>query len=196
MRIIAGDFRGRKLLAPSRDTTRPITDRVKQSLFDIIAPDLPDAVVFDCFAGTGSMGLESLSRGARLAYFFESDRSAIGLLKTNIDTLAIKDRTRLVAGDLFKWFAQAILADDQKATVIFLDPPYRFVVERSGQIRELVTQMRQRFLADGGYIVFRHDVNDNLGFADVKEVDRREYGGMVLRFLRPQPTTPESGTIA
>ena len=65
MRIIAGEFRGRKLLPPEGDdVTRPITDRVKQSLFDILGPLLPDTRVYDCFAGTGSMGLESLSRGA------------------------------------------------------------------------------------------------------------------------------------
>ena len=87
MRIIAGEFRGRRLLPPAGVKTRPITDRVKQSLFDIVSPLIPDAVVYDCYAGTGSMGLESLSRGARLAYFFEADRSAGMLLKKNIEAL-------------------------------------------------------------------------------------------------------------
>ena len=64
MRIIAGEFKGRQLLAPTGDATRPITDRAKQSLFDILAPHIDGAVVYDCFAGTGSMGLECLSRGA------------------------------------------------------------------------------------------------------------------------------------
>src|SRR5215213_3035850 len=76
VRIIAGEFRGRRLLPPESDATRPITDRVKQSLFDILAPVVEDAVVYDCFAGTGSMGLECLSRGARHATFFEADPSA------------------------------------------------------------------------------------------------------------------------
>ena len=70
MRIIAGEFRGRKLLGPETDVTRPITDRVKQSLFDILTPYLPQARVYDCFAGTGSMGLECLSRGAKHVTFF------------------------------------------------------------------------------------------------------------------------------
>ncbi|MDB5305247.1 MAG: rsmD, partial [Phycisphaerales bacterium] len=77
MRIISGEFRGRKLLPPEGDVTRPITDRVKQSLFDILTPLLPDARVYDCFAGTGSMGLESLSRGAAHATFFEADRGGL-----------------------------------------------------------------------------------------------------------------------
>ena len=72
MRIIAGEFRGRRLLPPTGDNTRPITDRAKQSLFDILAPLIPNSVVYDCFAGTGSMGLECLSRGAKLTTFFEA----------------------------------------------------------------------------------------------------------------------------
>src|SRR5438094_5779339 len=87
MRIIAGEFRGRRLLAPESDTTRPITDRVKQSLFDILAPRMEGATVLDLFAGTGSMGLESLSRGAAAAWFFEADRPALARLRRNIEML-------------------------------------------------------------------------------------------------------------
>ena len=193
MRIIAGEFRGRKLLSPHSDTTRPITDRVKQSLFDIIAGDMPDAVVYDCFSGTGSMGLESLSRGARLALFFEADRSALGQLKNNIATLQLETRSRVVPGDLFKWFSQIKPSQEDRAKVIFLDPPYRFVVERSAQVRDLVSQMLASHLAEDGYIVFRHDGKDNLAFVDAREADRREYGGMVLRFLRKTTTTGAIG---
>src|SRR3954464_9310084 len=105
MRIIAGEFRGRKLLPPEGTTTRPVTDRVKQSLFDILSPLLPGARVYDCFAGTGSMGLESLSRGAERAAFFEKDPSALKRLRQNIETLGVTDRSIVIAGDLFKWFA-------------------------------------------------------------------------------------------
>jgi 16S rRNA (guanine966-N2)-methyltransferase len=188
MRIIAGEFRGRTLLAPESRTTRPVTDRVKQSLFDIIAGDLPDAVVYDCFAGTGSMGLESLSRGARLALFMEADRSALGQLRKNIAALKVGDRSTVVPGDLFKWFAQVRPPADERAKVIFLDPPYRFVVERSAEVRELVAHMLEHHLTEDGYIVFRHDAGDNLQFTGVQEIDRREYGGMVLRFLGRQPS--------
>src|SRR5687768_6336297 len=84
MRIIAGEFRGRRLLPPEgTDVTLPITDRVKQSLFDILAPRIEGARVYDLFAGTGSMGLECLSRGAAHATFFEADRSAVQRLQKN-----------------------------------------------------------------------------------------------------------------
>ena len=104
MRIIAGEFRGRLLVEPRFDTTRPITDRAKQSLFDILSPILEDAVVYDCFCGTGSMGLECLSRGARHATFFDMDRHALAGLKKNIETLGVQDRAKIMAGDIFKFF--------------------------------------------------------------------------------------------
>jgi 16S rRNA (guanine966-N2)-methyltransferase len=105
MRIIAGEFRGRKLLSPEGDVTRPITDRVKQSLFDILAPRLEGAVVWDLFAGTGSLGLESLSRGARQAVFFETHRGAVARLRRNIAQLALpRDRAVVRPTDVFGWF--------------------------------------------------------------------------------------------
>src|SRR6185436_15416362 len=128
MRIIAGEFRGRKLLPPEGDVTRPITDRVKQSLFDILAPAIEGAWVYDCFAGTGSMGLESLSRGAAHATFFEADRSAVTRLRKNIVAVGVTDRSTVVAADLFRWSAST--KPQQKADIVFLDPPYRFLRER------------------------------------------------------------------
>src|SRR3954447_26892385 len=107
MRIIAGEFRGRKLLPPEGQVTRPVTDRVKQSLFDILTPMLPDARVYDCFAGTGSMGLECLSRGAASVVFFEADRSAVARLGQNIAPLGVEDRSQFIAQNLFRWFAAA-----------------------------------------------------------------------------------------
>src|SRR3954451_3629696 len=128
MRIIGGEFRSRILLAPKTDATRPITDRVKQSLFDVLSPRLEGARVYDCFAGTGSMGLESLSRGASHATFFEADRSAAARLRRNIETLGVGDRSSVVSQDLFRWFASsAKQPEKQQASVIFLDPPYRFL---------------------------------------------------------------------
>ena len=95
MRIIAGKFRGRKLLPPASDVTRPITDRVKQSLFDILTPLIDGARVYDCFAGTGSMGLECLSRGAdETRTFFEADRDGVARLRKNIVSLDVADQPR------------------------------------------------------------------------------------------------------
>src|ERR1700722_14822203 len=107
MRVIAGEFRGRKILPPQGETTRPITDRVKQSLYDILTPRLDGAIVWDLFAGTGSLGLESLSRGAQRAVFFETDRSAVARLRRNIEALGLRrDRAIVQATDVFRWFRE------------------------------------------------------------------------------------------
>ena len=185
MRIIAGEFRGRKLLPPAGDVTRPVTDRVKQSLFDILAPTIDGARVYDCFAGTGSMGLESLSRGGAHATFFEADRPALERLKKNIAALGVADRSAVVAGDLFRWFDSAPAT--KNIDVIFLDPPYRFLRERPEDVRRLAGAIASRHLVPGGFVVFRHDARDELALDALVETDRRQYGGMALRFLTAAP---------
>jgi len=183
MRIIAGEFRGRKLLPPAGDVTRPVTDRVKQSLFDILAPLIAGARVYDCFAGTGSMGLECLSRGAAHVTFFEADRSALESLKGNVTALGVAARSTRVAGDLFHWF-DAGATPAAKADLVFLDPPYRFLRERADDVRRLAAAIADQHLAPQGTVVFRHDVSDSLDLPPLVTGDRREYGGMVLEFLR------------
>jgi 16S rRNA (guanine(966)-N(2))-methyltransferase RsmD len=191
MRVIAGEFRGRKLLPPEGDVTRPVTDRVKQSLFDILTPLLPGARVYDCFAGTGSMGLESLSRGARHALFFEQHRPAVQRLKRNIETLGVGDRSTVVVQDVFKWFATAPPpGPEERADCVFLDPPYRFLKTDPEALRRLASAVATTHLAPDGVVIFRHDAADRLDLRDLERFDEREYGGMVLEFLRRGTHTP------
>jgi 16S rRNA (guanine(966)-N(2))-methyltransferase RsmD len=175
MRIIAGEFRSRPILAPKSDATRPITDRVKQSLFDILSPHIEGARVYDCFAGTGSMGLECLSRGAAHATFFEADRSAVALLRKNIDALKVKNRSAVIDRDLFKWFEAA--DEKESADLVFLDPPYRFLRERPEDLQRLAARL-------SGIVVFRHDTNDSLALPPLTCFDRRDYGGMTIELLK------------
>ncbi|HMB96217.1 MAG TPA: 16S rRNA (guanine(966)-N(2))-methyltransferase RsmD, partial [Tepidisphaeraceae bacterium] len=195
MRIIAGEFRGRRLLPPTSDTTRPITDRAKQSLFDILNPLLPDRIVYDCFAGTGSMGLESLSRGASRAVFVERDRPALQRLRENIDSLEVKPRSRIVAGDIFKWIASTDNrpADADRAGVIFLDPPYQMVATQPKEMQSLIAKMAANHLAADGVIVFRHDARDELELASLVRYDHRKFGEMMIEFFRkPKPRMNQS----
>ena len=181
MRIIAGEFRSRRILPPAHDTTRPITDRVKQSLFDVLAPRMDGARVYDCFAGTGSMGLESLSRGAAHATFFEADRSAAALLRKNVATLGVESRSTVIDRDLFKWF-DATPVPAHKVDIVFLDPPYRFLNERAEDLRRAGSRLTAH-LAEEGLVLFRHDAKDALELAPLRVVDTREYGGMVIEML-------------
>jgi 16S rRNA (guanine966-N2)-methyltransferase len=183
MRIIAGRFRSRVLLPPEGgDTTRPITDRVKQSLFDMIAPHIEGAAVYDVFAGTGSMGLESLSRGAAHATFFEADRSALQRLRKNIATLGVGPQSTVVSGDLFKYFHQASPPAASRAGLIFLDPPYRFLREQPDRLQALAASLAAH-LTDDGLVVFRHDARDELALPSLRAAEIRAYGNMSVELL-------------
>jgi 16S rRNA (guanine966-N2)-methyltransferase len=126
MRIVAGTWRGRTLIAPQGSATRPTADRVRQALFDMLlhAPwggrDVIDgARVLDVFAGTGAFGLEALSRGAAHATFIEHDRAALAALRANIAACCAQDRSTVLAVD-------ALAAPPGEAAgLVFLDPPYR-----------------------------------------------------------------------
>ena len=122
MRVVAGEFRGRRLIAPAGTSTRPTTDRVREATFNALGSrDLVvGAQVADLFAGSGAIGIEALSRGAEHCTFVERDRDALRALRTNLDTLGIADRSRVVTGDVL---AVAAAID---AELVFADPPYDF----------------------------------------------------------------------
>lgn len=199
MRIIGGQFGGRKLLGPDGDQTRPVTDRVKQSLFDIIAPLIADAEVYDCFSGTGSMGLECLSREAAHITFFEQDRSALARLSQNIMALRTPEKTRTISGDIFKWFERATKRPDDAgkigADIIFLDPPYRFVRDRPDELIQLAFHMTHMHLRPDGLLIFRHDAADRLELPNLHCFDERVYGSQMLELMR-RTNVPEAGPDA
>jgi 16S rRNA (guanine966-N2)-methyltransferase len=180
MRIIAGEFRGRRLLPPQTAETRPITDRVKQSLFDILTPIIPGAVVYDLFAGTGSLGLEALSRGAERVIFFEADRSAAAILRRNIADLKVNARTQVVTTDIF-----TSVLSPQSSSLVFLDPPYRYLTERPADLQRLVKSLAPHLAADA-IVVFRHAAGDSLDLAPLRRYDERSYGSMVIELLTCQ----------
>lgn len=181
MRIIAGEFRGRKLLPPEGEQTRPVTDRVKQSVFDMLMPYIDGAIVYDCFAGTGSFGLESLSRGAAHATFFETHRGTIARLKQNIQTLQIDARATIVTSDCFTHLAR--IEPTRKADLIFLDPPYRYLGEQPLALQQAAVAIASKHLTDNGLVLFRHDAADMLALPALRVVDVREYGSMVVEVL-------------
>lgn len=121
MRIIAGEHRGRRLESPPGEGTRPILDRVREALFGTLGERVVDARVLDLFAGTGALGLEALSRGARSCDFIENGTSALHALKANVAKVRARERTRIFIRDAIP-FAEALgpLAYD----IAFVDPPY------------------------------------------------------------------------
>lgn len=136
MRIVAGTFRGRRLAAPRGRDVRPTADRVREALFSILG-DIHGLDVLDLFAGTGAMGLEALSRGARAATFVEIDRQAHEVVRRNIDatiTDGAQDHVDLIKGDAVRVVRSLALADS-RFDLVFFDPPY-------DQTAELVASMR------------------------------------------------------
>ncbi|HEX4125902.1 MAG TPA: 16S rRNA (guanine(966)-N(2))-methyltransferase RsmD [Tepidisphaeraceae bacterium] len=189
MRIIAGRHRGRSILGPASATTRPITDRAKQSLFDILAPRIDRAVVYDLFAGTGSMGLECLSRGAAAVTFFERDRSALVRLRKNLATLGEQKSAAIIDADIFRRFAEPRRADSpakqKTADIIFLDPPYRYVRENTAGLQSLAHCLATDHLQPTGLLIFRHERRDALGLPGLQPFDQRIYGSMAIDLFQP-----------
>lgn len=123
MRVIAGTFKGKRLVTPKGDRTRPTADQVRIALMDTLMPWLPDAHVLDLFAGAGGVGLEALSRGAAHATFIEKDPHAIAALRENVEALDVREHARVLRGDVHREIPH-LLAEGVRFRVVFLDPPY------------------------------------------------------------------------
>ena len=179
MRIIAGEFRGRRLTAPDGLKTRPMLARVREALFNILGSRVVSARVADCFSGTGAIGLEALSRGAAHVDFFESGRHAIGPLERNIALLKVKGRTALHKSALPQVIGQGerwdLIIVDQPWTLSLGYPVVAHIVERDRLCPDgvLVLSERRGFeLEDSPWNALALEV-----------IDRRRYGDSSLVFL-------------
>lgn len=186
MRIIAGEFRRRKLLSPPEGaSTRPIPDRVKESLFGILRGNVEGAAVLDAFAGTGAIGLEALSRGAARCVFIERDKRVAETLRRNVQMLGCEDRAEVVTGDAL---GMAVLARcPRPVDLIFFDPPYPLVLDATpgggwDRVRAQFSRLVD-FLSDHGFAVlrtpwpFRHPDDPAVAAAEAEERARAERRG-------------------
>jgi 16S rRNA (guanine966-N2)-methyltransferase len=174
MRVIAGSAKGVPLAVPRGSGTRPITDRVKETLFAILGERVPDAWVLDLYAGSGAIGIEALSRGAAHADFVERDRSALSVLRRNLE------RTRLGAGaTVHEADVERFLASTEGSwTLVVLDPPY--------EVRAIVAPLRAVVprLAPGATVVIKHYWRAAPPEVDGLTVTRqRRFGETMLTFL-------------
>jgi 16S rRNA (guanine(966)-N(2))-methyltransferase RsmD len=118
MRVIAGEFRSRRLKSIPGAATRPTTDRLRETLFDILGPRIAGATFLDAYAGTGAVGIEALSRGAAHAFFLERNRAALEAIRQNLASLGLEARATVVAGPVL------LTLPKHPADIVFLDPPY------------------------------------------------------------------------
>ena len=189
MRVIAGKFRGANLATPPGRDTRPITDRAKETLFNVLghkfglAGVLPDVPVLDVFAGSGSLGIEALSRGARSCLFVEHGRQAMRVIQDNVHKLRIEGITAVSSENA--WTMRFPPAQPDGYGVIFADPPYRDVSDAHRMI-DLLDRLAPR-LAPHGVLVFRHEDKTDFPAEQLRlleQIDVRDIGSMRIRYLK------------
>ncbi len=197
MRIIAGSRRGMKLFSPKTQDSRPITDRVKESLFDVLYNyDLPgDAQVADLFCGVGSLGLEALSRGAEFVTFVEQDPRVIAVLDRNIEKAGFVKQSRIIRADAFKIGAggerkvesRKSKIENSKYGLVFVDPPYARTqnVQPDSPLAALMDVLQDQVTSDG-MVVIRTERRRLLleRYGRFQTVERRQWGTMAITLLR------------
>jgi 16S rRNA (guanine(966)-N(2))-methyltransferase RsmD len=196
MRIIAGAKRGMNLLSPRGQVTRPITDRVKESLFNVLYKyDLiEDGLAADLFSGTGSMGLEALSRGARRVTFVEKDHSAVELLKRNIAKAGFIAQSRVIRANAWR-IGAPVEHDMGKFHLVFVDPPYKTSYDTSevSPLGGLLALLCEQVAEDGIVVVRTHERADLLdAYGTLKVIDRRRWGSMAIALLRLESDTVQN----
>lgn len=157
MRVIAGTARSLKLKAPEGMDTRPTTDRIKETLFNMIQMEIPGSVFVDLFSGSGGIGIEALSRGARHAYFVENAKNAISCIQENLVFTKFTDKATLLKQDVLGALS---LINEKQADIIFMDPPYHADIESS----VFSALSRQRYVTEDTMIIVEAALDKDFGF--------------------------------
>ncbi|MBN2579427.1 MAG: RsmD family RNA methyltransferase [Pirellulales bacterium] len=155
VRIIGGRFRGRKLLYSGDPRTRPMKDRLREAVFNLLGKAVQGTSAVDLFAGTGALGLEALSRGAARATFYEQHFPTVEIIRQNVAALGLEDRATIVPGNVFVRFRRPFDLAPEPWTV-FCSPPYDFYVTRSEEMKELIERL-VRAAPEGSLFVVEAD---------------------------------------
>ena len=177
MRVISGSRRGKKLIGFEGEKIRPTTDRVKESIFNIISPYVPGAYVLDLFGGTGALACEALSRGARGAVIVDADRESISVIRQNVKMLDFSDRCDITESDALS-FLDAVSV---KFDIVFLDPPYN-----KGFIEPVLSKIISNdILSNEGMIVLESDTSDvHSDIEGLLTEKQRKYGRTYITVYR------------
>ncbi len=157
MRVIAGKFRGRKLKSPSGLKTRPTADRVREALFSILGGIVPGSRVLDLFAGTGALGLEALSRGAERAVFVENHVPAAAVIRENIATLGLRERSEVIVAD-YRDALRRLGERGESCDLVLADPPYQDTGKDGPYRGEIILSLIEASatLRKNGLVVIQH----------------------------------------
>lgn len=189
MRIIAGTARGRKLFSVSKNLpVKPISDRIKQSLFDILRPNITGAIMLDLFSGTGNVSMEALSRGALKTIMAEKEPACLKAIKKNLEHLGFTERAKVLRADLLKPFAWlSAYSGPEGYDIIFMGPPYRDINNKPLNFTEPVLKeiAAAKLLAQNGIIIAQHHIKETFETPKQLEIYREEkYGDTLLHFLK------------
>jgi len=186
LRVISGKARGRRLKDVPGDTTRPITDRVKEAVFNILSTDIADASLLDLFGGTGAVGIEALSRGASYVRFVEINRQAQQVILENLTSTNLTQGSQLIRGDAFRVLKQQ---PDRSFDYIYIAPPqYKEMWEKA----MILLDENPGWLAENGWVLVQiHPVEyKKLHLENLVEFDQRDYGSTIVIFYA-NPATLE-----
>jgi 16S rRNA (guanine966-N2)-methyltransferase len=177
-RIISGKARGIRLKMVPGDITRPITDLVKEALFNILGQDIEDANLLDLFGGTGSVGIEALSRGAAYCRFIDLHRAAVEVIKTNLELTRLKENAQVILADALRYLGRPA---DRTFDYIFIAPPqYKGIWDRAMTILDTHTD----WLNDDSLVIVQIDPREHkdLQLEHLEQVEERKYGNTLLVF--------------
>jgi 16S rRNA (guanine966-N2)-methyltransferase len=180
MRIIAGERRGKILRSVRGMETRPTADRVRESVFNILAYQVSGAAVLDLFAGTGAMGIEALSRGAEYAVFVDDSKDALSVISKNLTDCRFQDKARIIRWNIAKNLT-CLAEFEQRFDLVFMDPPYN----RNFILPALNHLLKSNGLKDNALIVIEHGIEpipDTV--SDFFLYDQRKYGKTFVSFLK------------
>src|SRR5262245_38574425 len=169
LRIIGGSLRGRKLAYSGDMRTRPMKDRVREAVFNLLGTSVAGSHAIDLFAGTGALGLEALSRGATRATFIERHFPTARLIEQSIATFGVADRATVVFGDAFGWTAAYQPPSDVATLTVFCSPPYDFYVERKEAMLDLIARWVNLGPAGSQVVV---EADERFDFGSIVEAER------------------------
>lgn len=159
MRVIAGTARSLPLKTPKKMATRPTTDRIKETLFNILQPYLPDSVFIDLFSGSGAIGIEAVSRGAKKCYFVEQDREAAACIADNLQFTKFTDRAVLLKQDVLSGIFHI---SEKEADIVFMDPPYGKEYEK----KVLDALRNVKYVTDNTILVTEADLHTDFSYVE------------------------------
>jgi len=182
LRVIAGSLKGRRLKTVPGDTTRPITDRVKESLFDILGNDVVDSTWWDVFSGTGAIGIEAISRGARFATLSDLNRLPIETIQVNVESCGISSKVQIIKADAFHLLTRT---HDKTYDFIYIAPPQYLNMWEKAMVS--LDRNPELLKLSGDAIVQIHPVEyKELQLQNFEEYDQRKYGSTLLIFYKPK----------